>query len=274
MSQPDLPSPPTDPLRATTRRSTFPLDSVVKPVFRGHILSTSQEARNLLQSRLIVLGLLSLVVYGFCIAEGILIVPGADVAPTFGRVGLSLAFVNIVSGIVLLAILVRHRALSLSRLRAGELMFAVQATLFFAWWRWTDLSTIAQRTFEGAGHQRMTLLFDIIRNNLAWFGLIVGYGLLIPNTWRRCAMVVAGLALAPLIITLMGGLTNEIVHANFRLVMAATTTLLGTGCALAVFGSFKLSALEEEARAARREATELGQYHLKARLGSGAMGEV
>ena len=38
-------------------------------------------------------------------------------------------------------------------------------------------------------------------NATRWFFLIVVYGVFIPNTWQRCAVVVSAMALTPLVLT-------------------------------------------------------------------------
>jgi serine/threonine-protein kinase len=103
-----------------------------------------------------------------------------------------------------------------------------------------------------------------------WFFLIVSYGVFIPNTWRRCALVVGAGALLPLAITPLGAAN----HGRFTPELAAALGDLGivlaTAVAVAVFGSYRLQVLQAQAF----EAQQLGQYRLKHRLGAGGMGEV
>ncbi len=92
----------------------------------------------------------------------------------------------------------------------------------------------------------------------------------IPNTARRCALVAGVGAVAPVLLSplgawLHGRLGVEVVHGMLDL-----ATLMGTGLAVAVFGSHRLRVLQEEAFQARQ----LGQYRLEQKLGSGGMGEV
>src|SRR5262249_37568336 len=92
--------------------------------------------------------------------------------------------------------------------------------------------------------------------------------ILIPNTWRRCAAVVA--ALAALCVAANGALvlrTAPEVAAPFILELVVS---MGVGSALAVYGSHRIETLRRHAS----EAPKFGPYRLTSRLGSGAMGEV
>src|SRR5262249_33672522 len=107
-------------------------------------------------------------------------------------------------------------------------------------------------------------------NNTFWAFAIVCYGVFIPNTWRRCAAVVAVMVVTPLAITLLAGLGDEAGRQRLPFFLSLTTPRLLVSAALAVFGTFKISSLQQEAFAARQ----VGQYRLKRRLGAGGMGEV
>src|SRR5262249_21112821 len=107
-------------------------------------------------------------------------------------------------------------------------------------------------------------------NNTFWAFAIVCYGVFIPNTWRRCAAVVAVMVVTPLAITLLAGLGDEAVRQRLPFLLSFTTLGLLVSAALAVFGTFKISSLQQEAFAARQ----VGQYRLKRRLGAGGLGEV
>jgi serine/threonine-protein kinase len=105
--------------------------------------------------------------------------------------------------------------------------------------------------------------------------LLTTYGVFIPNGWRRAALVVTPMALAPAAVAWM----VLAVHPELARVAARVAGLepsgdnalmLLTGAALAIFGTQIVGAV-----AARvSEAHHLGPYHLREPIGSGGMGEV
>jgi serine/threonine-protein kinase len=104
---------------------------------------------------------------------------------------------------------------------------------------------------------------------------MVGYGMLIPNTWRQAARVVAAIGVVPIVL-------EVVLLAAFPGVRRAATTgatldrlssnfmILLTGAGLSVYGPYVFSLL----RRAAYEARQLNQYRLVRKLGSGGMGEV
>jgi serine/threonine-protein kinase len=116
------------------------------------------------------------------------------------------------------------------------------------------------------------LLFSAFNagNCLRWFILIVLYGTFIPNTWKRCALVVGGMALLPLGLSVWIGCECPLLgpfvwHGMFEMVV-----ILAIASTIAIFGSYKISELQQQAFVARK----LGQYVLHRKLGAGGMGEV
>jgi serine/threonine-protein kinase len=107
-------------------------------------------------------------------------------------------------------------------------------------------------------------------NNMRWFFLIVLYGMFIPNTWKRCAIVVGCLAAIPLLLTALKCPACAIVGPHAWDLFLDTLTVLGFSTAMAIFGSYRISALQQQAYQARK----LGQYQLHRKLGSGGMGDV
>jgi serine/threonine-protein kinase len=168
------------------------------------------------------------------------------------------------------ALLWSHVLLSIRALRLLELsMFGVMAA-FFAYLQYYGMHEGQVLSYAKPEYQAEVLELANGTTSLRWFVLIVLYGTFIPNTWRRCAMIVGILAVTPLVLTflvchdcaVMGQHTGP---ALFRLSVA-----VGMAAAIAIFGSYKIAELQQEAYAARQ----LGQYQLRRRLGSGGMGEV
>src|SRR5262249_20677836 len=96
-------------------------------------------------------------------------------------------------------------------------------------------------------------------------------GILIPNPWRRCALVVGIMAVAPLVISKTSGLaasaTAGHVEGTFYIVVGHWCAL---GAAIAIYCSHRIETLRQEVVTARL----VGPYQLKKRLGAGGMGEV
>ncbi len=103
------------------------------------------------------------------------------------------------------------------------------------------------------------------------FALLVIYGTLIPNTARRCTIVVAGMVFFPLLVAATSALMITDVGGSLLLRFLIQMALLLTfGAAIAIHGSHRIESLRQEALAARQ----FGQYQLRRLLGAGGMGEV
>ncbi|MFO0841050.1 MAG: zf-HC2 domain-containing protein [Gemmataceae bacterium] len=85
-----------------------------------------------------------------------------------------------------------------------------------------------------------------------WFVLIVLYGILIPNPWRRCAAFVGALALWCVVVT--GRLVVRRAPAAAPHFILEVIVNMGFGTALAVYGSHRIEALRLQASGARRSA--------------------
>ncbi len=105
--------------------------------------------------------------------------------------------------------------------------------------------------------------------------LIFTYGIFIPNNWRRAALVIVPMALAPLVAPVLLGLTSP----AFRAISEEACTLdkftenglfLLLGTVTAIFGTHIINGFRTEAF----QAKQLNQYHLTKKLGAGGMGEV
>ena len=125
-----------------------------------------------------------------------------------------------------------------------------------------DQPLLEQRAFTGV---------YVEFTSLRWFALLVAYGALIPNTWRRCAAVVTVLALCPLVLFALLSLWLRPLETEVTIsVLGGLVFWMGVAAAVVVFTSYRIEMLRQQAADARK----LGQYLLKERLGAGGMGEV
>lgn len=106
--------------------------------------------------------------------------------------------------------------------------------------------------------------------NLRWFVLIVGYGALIPNSWRRCAAVVGTMAALWMLVFVIQALGSGVDRSMLPGLLLYPLVWMAMAVVVAVFGSYRINALQRQVYEARK----LGQYLLKRRLGAGGMGEV
>ena len=187
-----------------------------------------------------------------------------------GGVGIALLGAAAAFPLASVALLWTSPDLSLSLLRWVEgLGFGLMA-LTFAWAQYVGLAAPVPGGVEGPRHASAHLTAIAIVSIFAWFIIIVSYGVYVPNTWRRTALVVAGLALTPLVVLVLASMRNEAVRQQLPFLVPWSAAMLLMAGAAAIFGSFKISALQQEAF----EARQLGQYQLREHLGSGGMGEV
>jgi eukaryotic-like serine/threonine-protein kinase len=152
----------------------------------------------------------------------------------------------------------RHCALSLRKLRLAEfVIFGLPAVFFLALQHRATLSEAAR------SYLPPPMPF--------WLLLIFTYAMFIPNTWRRAALVVGAMALAPDLLVLGMALAYPEVAALLTPVaMLQYVLVMLVAAVAAVFGTHVINALRREAF----EARQLGQYRLVAPLGEGGMGAV
>lgn len=108
-----------------------------------------------------------------------------------------------------------------------------------------------------------------------FFGLIMLYGMFIPNTWRRALAVVLPMAMAPPILLETLRMRNAAFFDFAQTFVNADQVadhllMMSLGLLAVVFNAYSISQLR------RREfqARQIGQYHLIRSIGSGGMGEV
>src|SRR5262245_40000176 len=106
---------------------------------------------------------------------------------------------------------------------------------------------------------------------LQWFFILTLYGTFIPNTWRRCASVVAVLAASPLVLFIVQGTwLRPLDPTIFRIGLLQIAFFVTLAAVIAVVACSRIEILRREVSEARK----LGQYVLKEKLGEGGMGEV
>jgi serine/threonine-protein kinase len=154
--------------------------------------------------------------------------------------------------------LCQEYAISVKNLRIWELVIFGFPAAFF-------LLLQYQVTLNGAGRSVMPQPLPF------WLLLIFTYGMFIPNTWRRAAVVIGAMALAPVVL-LAGMLVAYPVLAHELTLIGASqqVLVLVIAAVAAVFGTHLINSLRVEVF----EAKQLGQYRLIEPLGSGGMGEV
>jgi eukaryotic-like serine/threonine-protein kinase len=229
----------------------------------------SDELTNLLRRRLALAATITCAGFLLFQLRNLLLPSGtADFPMTTAEQFLHTA-VTVVCGVS--AILLWSRVhLCLPRLRAIELMIFGMAAAFFAWLQYHvfDCGEVFRVAREGM--EELAVRIAAHANASRWLMLLVIYGTFIPNTWHRCAAVVGAITLTPLTLTAVTALTGCAVTPYLTAAVPDMVLILGMGAAIAIFGSYKISALHQEAFEARK----LGQYRLKQRLGEGGMGEV
>ncbi|HUE74068.1 MAG TPA: serine/threonine-protein kinase [Pirellulaceae bacterium] len=148
------------------------------------------------------------------------------------------------------------------QLRAVELITFATPVTFFMLMQHGDVvrSVIVQRQM----HPDLSAM---------WLLVIYTYALFIPNDWRRAAVVLTIVALAPVITTVFTAVLHpQVLEAMLadKAAGVATVLELGLACVGAVWGVYIINHLQHEAY----EARQIGQYRLKQLLGAGGMGEV
>lgn len=106
-----------------------------------------------------------------------------------------------------------------------------------------------------------------------WLLVIFTYALFIPNDWRRAAVVLTVVALAPVATSVFSAVLHpQVMKAMLAEPERAIASVLELAIAsvTAVWGVYTINHLQYEAYQARQ----LGQYKLKQLLGAGGMGEV
>ncbi len=227
----------------------------------------TQEVASLLRRRLRIAAIIMLAGFGtFLVRTYVERPPDMLFQPV--DLGIFTAVVALMAAIT--TVLVSRIPLSVCVLRKLELTLFGAAGAYFAWIQIVVFQNGRVVEWANPDHIDSVLRLAAGSHGLRWFMLIVVYGTFIPNTWRRCAIIVTIMALTPLVITALGCWNCTVQGPHMPYALFDLATLMAVGAAIAVFGSYKLGELQHEAYEARR----LGQYVLRRKLGSGGMGEV
>jgi hypothetical protein len=236
-------------------------------VVQGSGPQLSREIESLLRRRLRLAAPIMLVGFGLFLVRNLFAppeTPGLDRAAHLFHAGV----VAVVAAVA--AVVWSRRPLPSRWLRAQELVLFGVAAAFFAWLDFTVFHGDKVLRLAAAGHEPIVVRFAAGPTTYRWVALIILYGTFIPNTWRRCAVLVGVLDCVPLL--LLGGLAlgddpSGLYPANL---LPDVGIMLLVASAIAVFGSYKIRELHEKAF----EAQKLGRYRLQKLLGAGGMGEV
>jgi serine/threonine-protein kinase len=164
----------------------------------------------------------------------------------------------------------RRPTASLARLRLLAMLFFGLCTVAVGYRQFSLLAFTVPGGPDGQEYVGLWLSGANTVCILAWFMVIVNYGVVVPDDWRHVLAAVAGMTLISLATILAAGTVNPVVRALWQELLTSTAVLLSMGVATALNASLQISALRRAASEARR----LGQYQLKKLLGAGGMGEV
>ena len=166
---------------------------------------------------------------------------------------------------VLAALLTWLHGLCFPRLRVIEVALFGSAGLFLCWMQFNLGCFVSAQ--NDPGEMRAFLAMMV----LPWIILIQVYGLFIPNTMLRAAIILGVMGIAPIVITIAVAAHSESFrHELVRGQMSLLLLWMGVPAAASIYGSHRIELLDQQIRAAQR----LGAYTLRKRLGAGGMGEV
>jgi serine/threonine-protein kinase len=215
----------------------------------------TKETQALLRLRLRAAALILLIGFGvFLIRHVVGVLTGEPLSPVLFGFHVLVVLVLGFSA----APLCRECTVSIGKLRMSELIIFGLPTVFF-------LMVQHKVALEDAGRGIMPQLMPF------WLLLVFTYGMFIPNTWRRAALVIGAMALAPVLLMLGMMLVYPQVAGAMTVIGCVQHMLVLLVAAVAsVFGTHLINTLRREVF----EARQIGQYRLIKPLGSGGMGDV
>jgi serine/threonine-protein kinase len=259
----------TDELRRTGQTiapPTSPAAPPVGPSRRARPLNPetrrfTDEVAALLRGRLLVGNVIAALAFGVLVLVELTSPRGLS-----DRVSLTLYGSLAVLYAALATWLVSRRELTLSRLRLIEI---IGLTAYAGHYAWKDFDHYSRYWDTLSAGQQWLM---VSHSCLNWVFLIVIYGVLVPNDWRRSLRVLTALACIPLAVYAATWLSLGEARRSAAPVydLFAMARLMAAAVVIAVFGAHKFTTLRREAYEARH----LGNYRIKHRLSTGGMGEV
>ncbi|MBT4865856.1 MAG: serine/threonine protein kinase [Planctomycetaceae bacterium] len=163
-------------------------------------------------------------------------------------------------------LLVAKSCLSVRILRFCEFAVFGLPAVFFVWVQFCVACDTAPQEIAAAARAFPA------ETTIRWIILMNVYGVFIPNTWRRAAIVVGSMSAVP-IVAAFGAITQQQAVRNYLLDQGGLSSMgiwVGIAAVTAIYGSHRFGRLRREAFDAGRE----GTYTLREKLGSGGMGDV
>lgn len=242
------------PVSAT--RPTYPVSQAPIESLDDHAVLKQEAEQALLRSRLMTAAIVSL----FCLTAFFLRSLFSD-----EPVVLVVRSVSLIVAIGCLGLLVAPNKLTTSELRRIELLLYGPLCALVIYLEYFFLS---QAGIAGNAVQQVAVVYS---GTLGLAVMMLTYGMLMPNGWRRTAVMMLPPIIATTAVLLIVRHFVESVNGTIDAIRTAEAafTLALTGV-ISTYGSHTISTLRREANRARQ----LGRYRLTRELGTGGMGQV
>jgi serine/threonine-protein kinase len=254
----EQPSPDAASTRPLSRDSFVPEKRVVEGA--GAQLAT--EMRWLLQQRLRAAALVLVVGFALFFLRSLLLHRFESITVVFNGLMLGLLILSFA------ALSSRWRP-TLAQLRAFELNLFALILAFFT----TAQYALMLRSVRA--DDPLHLLSVVKGNLLGMLAMMFTYAIFIPNNWRRAALMIVPMALAPMLVPwVLGQFHPEFYEVAVRVAnleqVSEQGLFLFLGAFTAIYGTHTINSLRTEAYQARLS----NQYRLGRKLGGGGMGDV